>query len=108
MKQTLLVAIGSLTLITAAIFAILWGYDVWSDRKHKVSISGPTPIFAGDGDEACGGSRLTTGQAHTDFQVRRIQYWKNCATIDIKLPDGRKGYVVMGEGEFSILPPLKD
>lgn len=106
MKLTAVAAVGFLVLITAAIFSVWWGYDLWSDRKHNVVITSATPIFTGEGSEACGASRMTNAQPHDAFHVRRIRYWKNCGTIDIELPDGRKGHLVIGECDFAVVPAL--
>ncbi len=80
--------------------------DVRQDRKHVVTIKSQTPIFAGSGDGFCGGQRLTVVQAGAVFPVRRIRYWKNCASVDVVLPDARHGYLVLGEGQVTVSPPL--
>lgn len=106
MRQLLLVFAVVLAIFCTATLAV-WGYDVWSDRKHMLSVAGETPIFIGKGNEDCdGASRLTTVQEGERLKVQRIRYWKNCATVEVKLNDGRQGYVVIGVGGFSIDPPL--
>ncbi len=94
-------------LIIAALIVALWMYDVREDRKHTVLVKSETPIFVGSGDESCGGTRLTAVQAGTTMRVQRIRYWKNCATLDVVLPDGRDGYIVLGDGEVRVNPPLQ-
>jgi hypothetical protein len=85
----------------------LWVYDVRSDRNRKITVNGPTPVFVGNGDEACDRKpALVVASKSSSLQIRRIRYWKNCATIDVALSDGGMGYVVSGVGDFSISPPL--
>lgn len=92
--------------LVGAIILAMSSYDAHQDRKHSVTIESPVPVFAGRGDGVCGGTRMTVAQPGTKFQVRRIRYWKNCATLDVVLPDGRNGYIVPGDGDFSVTPPL--
>jgi len=91
----------------AALLFVLWVRDVRDDSKHTVIVNAPTPIFAGTGNEGgCRGAVLTTLESGTKLPVRRIRYLKECATIDVLLPDGRRGYVVLGTGDVSVIPPL--
>ena len=76
----------------------IWVRDVWKDRAHTVVVMSETPVYAGSGDESCGGARLTMAEPPATFRVQRIRYWKNCATVNIVLPDGREGYIVLGDG----------
>ena len=93
---------GLLTLLLA-----LWTNDVRRDRSHSVTVRSATPIFAGSGNDGCDKQpQIATIQPGAVAHVRRIRYWKNCATVDISLPDGRRGYVVPGVGNFSMSPPL--
>jgi hypothetical protein len=101
----------TLGVIGAAVVVILligalWARDVETDRKQVVIVKSETPIFAGGGDESCGGTQLTTVQAGATLRVQRIRYWKNCATVNIVLPDSREGYIVLGDGEVLVKPPL--
>lgn len=95
---------------TAVVFALVivgpWAFDVWKDRKHTLLVKSETPIFAGPGDESCGGTQLTTLQAGTTLRVQRIRYWKNCATLNVVLSDGREGYAVYDGSRIQIRPPL--
>jgi hypothetical protein len=104
-RDALIVALIAAFILTLLIVA-LWVHDVRDDRKHTVRVNSETPVFAGSGDEDCGGKRLTALQSGVALHVRRIRYWKNCATVDIALPDGREGHIVLGEGEVSVSPPL--
>jgi hypothetical protein len=45
-------------------------------------------------------------QQGANLRVRRIRYWKNCATIDVAMQDSRKGFLIVGEGNVSVIPPL--
>jgi hypothetical protein len=49
---------------------------------------------------------MTTVEPGTKLPVQRIAYQKDCATLDIVLPDGRKGYVVLGIGDVFVDPRL--
>ena len=102
----LVLAIVGLGVLVGAIILAMSSYDAHQDRKHSVTIDSPVPVFVGTGDGACGGNPLTTVQPGTVLRVRRIRYWKNCATLDVVLPDGRNGYIVPGDGDFSVTPPL--
>ena len=97
--------IGAALIVTLLIVA-LWVHDVRDDRKRTVLVKSETPVFAGSGDEACEGKRLTVVQPDTTLHVRRIRYWKNCATVDAALPGSQEGHIVLGEGEVSISPPI--
>lgn len=97
-------AIGTGFVVSLLVFA-LWAYDVWKDRKHTVMVQSETEMFAGVGDEGCGGSRLSLVQSGATLRVRRIRYWKNCATVDVVLPDGKNGYIVL-DSHVRVVPPL--
>lgn len=89
--------------IVCTLLLLLWLRDVQNDRKHTVNVNAATPVFAGNGgDGGCHGTQLTTVERGAELRVRRIRYLKDCAAIDIALPDGRKGYVVLGIGD--VLP----
>ena len=87
---------------------VFWAADVYQDRKHTITANSLTPIFAGSGDDSCGrGQRIeiATAQPGSRLSVRRIRYWKDCATIDIALPNGQGGYIIPGS-DVSVWPPL--
>jgi hypothetical protein len=111
--RTLKQVVGGLALgvigcavVVALLMVALWARDVELDRKHVVLVKSETPVFAGEGDESCGGTQLTTVQAGANLHVQRIRYWKNCATVNIVLPDSREGYIVLGDGEVLVKPHL--
>jgi hypothetical protein len=84
-----------------------WVRDISNDRKHTIFVNAPTPVFAGSGDEGgCRGTQAATVEWGTRLPVRRIRYLKDCATLDVVLPDGRKAYFVLGVGDVSVNPPL--
>ena|SRR6266699_254732 len=97
----------SFALAFGVLVLLLWAYNLRQDRKHIVVAKSQTPVFAEAANGTCGGTRLATIQAGTTLRVQRIRYWKNCATLDVALSDGRLGHIVFGEGEVSIIPPLK-
>lgn len=93
--------------ILGVLLVALWANDVHKDRKHTVRVNSPTPIFVGSGGEDCDRrQQLTAVQPHVSLRVQRIRYWKDCATLDVALPDGRKGHVVIGVSDVSVYPPL--
>jgi hypothetical protein len=94
------------SLVVGLVLVSWWFYDVQQDRKHIVTVKSQTPVFVGSGNGLCGGQPLTVVQAGAVLPVRRIRYWKNCATLDVVLPDAHHGYLVLGEGEVTVNPPL--
>jgi len=109
MKKWLFSIVGlglAVVLLSGGLFLLLSANDARQDRKHTVVVKSSTPVFVGAGSEQCGGKGLTILQPGTTLSVQRIRYWKNCATLDIALPDNRLGHIVLGEGDVSIIPPL--
>ena len=92
-------------LIVTLLIVALWAHDVREDRKHTVVARSELPVFAGNGDSSCEGVKIAVFPPGTTFRAQRIRYWKNCATIDISLPDGQNGHIVFGRG-VSVSPPL--
>jgi len=101
-----LAGLMSCALVVGVAVVVFWSYDLRRDRKHVVTVKSPTPVFAGFGNGLCEGQRLTVVQPGAILQVRRIRYWKNCATLDVILPDARHGYLVLSDGEVTVSPPL--
>jgi hypothetical protein len=100
-------AVAGSLLVVCTLLWLLWLWDVRNDRKHTVNVNTATPVFVGNGGEGgCHGTQLTTIERAAKLPVRRIAYLKDCAVIDVVLPDGRRGYVVLGIGDVSVNPPL--
>lgn len=102
------VAVVTVFLLSLAVLAF-WANDVREDREHTVTVISPTPIFAGSGsDNDCYTRHQQTAieEPDTTLHVRRIRYWKDCATVNVVLPDGRSGHIVLGVGNVSLHPPL--
>jgi hypothetical protein len=109
LKKTAAFVLGAVVplLIVCAVLSLLWALDVRNDRKHSISVNTATPVFVGSGgDYGCHGTPFATVEPGAKLPVRRIRYLKDCAAIDVALPDGRTGYVVLGVGDVSISPPL--
>jgi len=99
-------AIVLCALVIGLVLVGWWFYDVQQDRKHVVTVESRTTVFVGSGTGLCRGQRLTNVQTGVILPLRRIRYWKNCATVDVILRDGRHGYIVLGEGNVTVSPPL--
>jgi hypothetical protein len=87
----------------------LWANDVREDRAHTVTVISPTPVFTGSGsDNDCYMTRqhaeVAVEQPGTTLRVRRIRYWKDCATVNVVLPNGKSGHIVLGVGNVSGVP----
>jgi hypothetical protein len=109
LKHAVAFAVGVVVplLLVCAVVLLLWAQDVRNDRKHTVSVNMTTPVFVGSGgDNGCHGTQLTMVESGAKLPVRRIRYIKDCAAIDVALPDGRTGYIVLGVGDVSVNPPL--
>jgi hypothetical protein len=88
--------------LSAPVF-IVWAWDLESDRKHTVTVTSETPVFAEKWYHD--GQRIGNLPPGTHLKVRRIRYWKDCATLKVELPDGGEGYVIYDRG-LSVNPPL--
>jgi hypothetical protein len=98
---------AAVILAVAALLSLLWINDVRKDREHTVIVNRATPVFAGSAYKGgCHGTQLMTIDRGATLQVRRITYLKDCAALDVVLPNGRDGYVVLGIGDVSVNPPL--
>lgn len=102
----LVVTVIGLCVIAGAFSLITWANDVYQDRKHVVIANSQTPVFRGRGQGCDANEPITLIQPGTVLPVRRIRYWKSCATVDVKLPDRRSGHLVLGVGDVSVRPPL--
>jgi hypothetical protein len=100
-----LIALAAILLTFCVVILAVWGHDVWSDRRRTLVVLTDTPIFVGNGD-GCAGTQMTTARPNTVFRVKRIRYWKDCATIDVESSGGRRGHIVLGDGDVSVTPPL--
>ena len=97
---------GSVLGVAGVLLLAWWVRDVQNDRGHTVTVNSPTPLFRGSGNEACGqGQTVATVPVAGSLKVRRIRYWKNCATLNVTLPDGGDGYIVV-DGKVTVNPPL--
>lgn len=85
---------------------LLWLNDIRLDRRHKITVNSPTPVFAGRGQDCDSRSPIALAQPSATFSVLRIRYWKDCATLDVALPDGHLDHVILGVGNVSVQPPL--
>jgi hypothetical protein len=102
------ISFGIIGGIIGLLFVVAWANDMREDRMHTVTANSLSPVFAGRGDEHCDHKpQLTAAQPGSTFQVQRIRYWKDCATLDLTLPGGRKGHIVLGVGDYSVHPPLR-
>ena len=101
-----LAAFALLLLLLIAVSLVRWAADVHQDRRHTVSIKSPTPLFEGSGNDGCDrAQRIKIIQPGAPLVVRRIRYWKDCATIAVALSNGQHGYIVSGD-HVSVTPAL--
>jgi hypothetical protein len=108
MLRNALLVMATLAVMVALGLAVWWAWDVESDRRHVVFVNGPTPVFIGSSIEGCPQiPRQEMEPAGATLHVRRIRFWKDCATIDVTTPNGAKGYVVFGIGNFRVDPKLE-
>ena len=97
MKTWLLFLAGAPLLVYSSLHYGLWVRDIRDDRKPTIIVNGSTPILAGSGGKCrCHGTCLTTVDRGTQLRVERIRYLKDCATVDVILPDGRKRLLGIG------------
>ena len=83
--------------VIASPFAVWWAHDVWEDRRHAITVLENTPLYAGTGEPSCwGGTQIATLPPGSKARVRRIRYWKNCATVDVMVSNGSTGYILLG------------
>jgi hypothetical protein len=104
----ILVAAAVVVLLSLSVLAV-WANDVRKDREHAVAVISSTPVFVGNGSEGdCYTQpvKAAVEQAGTSLRVRRIRYWKDCATVNVVLPDGRSGDIILGVGDVSMRPAL--
>jgi hypothetical protein len=95
--------------LVCLLLAAWWLADRASDRTHTLIVMGTTPVFAGTGgDSGCNATPFSTIDAGNRFQVQRIRFLKDCATVDVVLKTGQKGYFMLGEGNIVLDPPLDD
>src|SRR5690348_6359571 len=90
LKHAVAFAVGVVVplLLACAVLLLLWARDVRNDRKHTVRVNMTTPVFIGSGGaNGCHGTQLTTVEAGALLPVHRIRYLKDCAAIDVALPD---------------------
>jgi hypothetical protein len=105
-RRTLVIASGLLVFIGALVVLVLWANDVRQDHDHSIAVEAPTPVFAGRGRGCDTHQQIQVVERGSVFQVRRIRYWKDCATLDVRLADGRVGHFVLGVGNLAVKPPL--
>jgi hypothetical protein len=102
----LVVIASGVFIFLGLIVVVLWGNDVRKDRTHSVTVEAATPLFPGTGRNCDASQRATIVQQGIVLPVRRIRYWKDCATIDVDVRDGESGHFVLGVGSLNVQPPL--
>jgi len=107
--KSLAISAGTVAAILAAIISPLglwWTYGVRQDRRHTIIVRENTVVFAGAGNDNCEGSQLTVITPGSKPKVRRIRYWKTCATIDVSLADGSVGHILYEGRNVAVAPEL--
>jgi hypothetical protein len=103
---SILLVLGGTLLVCVLVFVGFWANDLRQDRRSSVIVHSSTPLFVGSGNNFCyrQAKIALTVEAGTSVRVRRIRYWKDCATVDVSLPNGQRGYFVLGVRDFSVNP----
>ena len=91
--------------LIGAVAVATWANDVRQDRNHTVTVIEPIALFQGAGTGCDTRHQIAVSQPGTVFPVRRIRYWKNCATLDVNAPDGQLSHFVLN-GAVKVEPPL--
>jgi hypothetical protein len=82
--------------VVGLISLVAWANDVRDDRMHTVTSNSLSPVFAGRGSDDCNSTeQLMTVQPGATLPVQRIRFWKDCATLDLTLPGGRTGHIIL-------------
>ena len=102
----LVVIASSVLVFLGVITLVLWANDVRKDRTHSITVEAATPLFPGTGRNCDTSQRAKTVQQGIVLPVRRIRYWKDCATIDVTVLYGESGHFVLGVGSLNVQPPL--
>jgi hypothetical protein len=92
-------------LIVAAVAALLFGIysaDLHDGRTKHIKITGLTPVFS---DESCfpkGQQEIASLMPVDEVSVRRVRYPKECMVVRVRLKSGREGFLVSGEGQWTL------
>jgi hypothetical protein len=76
--------------------------DVREDRMKRVIVTGLTPVFSADECFPTGQQRITTIMPVDGVSVRQVRYPKECMTVKVRLKSGQEGFLVSGEGQWSL------
>jgi hypothetical protein len=98
--------VSGVLVLLGVISLVLWANDGRKDRTHSVRVEAATPLFPGTGRNCGTSQRATAVQQGIVLPVRRIRYWKDCATIDVDVQDGEPGHFALGVGSINLQPPL--
>jgi hypothetical protein len=107
MRRVIVSASAVLLVLIGAVAVAMWANDVRQDRQHTVTVDEPTALFEGAGTGCETRQQIAVVQRGAAFLVRRIRYWKDCATLDVSAPDGRLSHFVLGVGGVKVKPPLR-
>jgi len=95
-------AVGLLSVFALAGIGLIliFSWDVHRDRQRTIEFEHPTRLFGGAPDEQCDENALrpiAVIQPGDNFEVRRVGYWKDCMTVEVRSKDHKlKGFVVGG------------
>jgi hypothetical protein len=91
--------IAGVVLTLAAVAAALWCADVLSDRRYRLAVISPAPLYSLRPDDYPPSNPLVTTLAPgTPVQVLRMGYGKDFQTFRVETSAGEVGWVVRGEG----------
>ena len=95
-------AIGLLAVfaVPGICIGLMFAWDMYLDRQRTIEFEEPTRLLVGASDGQCDESRLQAVaiiRPGDKFEVRRVRYWKNCMTVEVRSKDHKlRGFVISG------------
>ena len=90
-------------MVVAAVGILFLGMylsDVHDDRKKRVEIAAPTPMYSGEGCFPRNQQEIATLMPVDEISVRRVRYPKECMVVRVRLKSGQEGFLVSGKGHW--------
>ena len=91
--------VAAIVIVVSAIAATLLVIDVLGDRKYKVAVEGPSPLYALPPYEYPKSNPvLFTLPVGAPLRVLRVRYGKDFQALRVETLEGQAGWVVNGDG----------